>query len=184
MRYCEIMTEAASSNLPFKTMDEVFHVGTMNAAHKGSDSWEGAGLSVSADPLRWMRFIPHIMDRPEATIWRGTRPGNRFLDISKLTRGNLEAVYSWGKSAGYIDAGSMTPKMTQRVRTSLRMGTEIFNGLLCTVYVEDVLHIDGVWWSEWDGAPKRGVIVPSALAAWDFVRQDRPPNATIWPAAG
>ncbi len=36
----------------------VFHIGTLNSAAKGKESYEGAGLSVSVDPAAWSHITP------------------------------------------------------------------------------------------------------------------------------
>jgi hypothetical protein len=155
---------------PSRTFDKVYHVGTMEVANKSGGSWEGAGLSVSLTPKLWIRYIPHLMDNVEATVWMGTRSGNHFLDFAHLGRHHFSLIIKWSEANGYLHDGSMTPLLQQRLRSENRWAGGILKGILCTVYTEDVLHMDGVWWDR-DGTPARGVIVPTALVNWRFIKE-------------
>jgi hypothetical protein len=209
MRYSEILLEAGG--MPFRSFSMLYHVGSLNAADKGNDSYEGAGLSVSLHPEEWMEIA-----RISGPVWQATRSGNKFLDFYRLNKRQKAAIINWGLAEGYLaqtaqwrvdyydddyeenrfllfdneeeaqqeaeeydtvpkeikNATDGTAKLMQRTkqgRVSPGMGFE----LLCPVYADDVLTIDGVWWNErLDpevlSAP-RGVIVPSQIPHWRFL---------------
>lgn len=214
MRYSQILLEAAG--MPFRSFPVLYHVGSLNAADKGNDSYEGAGLSVSLHPEEWMEIA-----QLSGPVWQAIRPGNKFLDFYRLTKRQKATIIAWGQSEGYLEqkaqwrvdyydeeyeekrffvfdneqeaqeeaqeygtvpkeikgATDSTAKLIQRTkqgRVSPGMGFE----LLCPVYVEDVLNIDGVWWNERLepealSAP-RGVIVPSQIDHWRFALRSDP----------
>lgn len=93
MRYFDLM-EAASS-FPTKRFAELFHVGTLNAAHKRIGSYEGAGLSVSLHPEEW-REIAEL----EGAVWRCQRAGNRFLDYVRLSKAQWAVIGDWAVAQG------------------------------------------------------------------------------------
>lgn len=87
--------------LPSLPIEQVFHVGTMNAADKGFQyrhSYEGHGLSVSVDPDEWERIarlggLPH---------WSLVREGGRLLDAHALGRRWRRRIEDWGIEQGYV----------------------------------------------------------------------------------
>lgn len=66
-----------------------------------------------------------------------------------------------------------TTKLWQRSRHSRAYPGFEFD-LLCPIYAEDELNIDGVWWQDILDVARlsapRGVIVPSKVASWTFTR--------------
>lgn len=74
----------------------VAHVGAMDSSLKNEGSHEGAGLSVSINPMAWGR-IHRIGD--EGFILEG--PG-RFLDAMRLTKAEREVVWDWAKDHGLV----------------------------------------------------------------------------------
>lgn len=81
-----------AKRIPTVSFDALFHIGTLDAADKGShfrSSYEGHGLSVSRDPEEWER-IAKLGGLP---WWELRRDGNVFLDahrISKVLRSEIE----------------------------------------------------------------------------------------------
>lgn len=76
--------------------DVLYHVGTLDAAHKGTrgESLEGLGLSVSQCPQAWVR-IAKLGGLP---WWRLSKQGNRFLDFHALSAQEQQTYLLWGQS--------------------------------------------------------------------------------------
>jgi hypothetical protein len=58
--------ELQNPSLPIRKMVKVFHVGSMDASHKRSGSYEGSGLSVAGQHSRY-RLISSDRELPTAT---------------------------------------------------------------------------------------------------------------------
>jgi hypothetical protein len=208
MRFYEMTTPA----FPLRSFRQVFHIGSMDAAQKGADSLEGAGLSISLHPQEWSEIA-----RLSGPLWQGTRAGNQFLDVHRLRKAQRTAITQWGLANGYLikqavwrvsyfddeyeekrfflftdraeaeaeaeeygvrptlvkDATDGAAKLWQRARH--RPDPVMGFDLLCPIYAEDVLRVDGVWWADrlspdTLSAP-RGVIVPSQVRHWQFIRR-------------
>jgi len=90
----------AVESIPVVRVDEVFHVGALNAALRGAcgDSQEGSCLSVSLCPQAWTE-IARLGGSP---TWRLTRRGAVFLDIHRAMADPqlLAAVLEWGRNEG------------------------------------------------------------------------------------
>jgi len=82
--------------VPTLTFDELYHVGSMDPAHKGDSSFEGAGLSVSLHPDEWRRIGRGVVG---GDLWRLTKPGNKFVAAHDVDTG---AVMEWAASNGYV----------------------------------------------------------------------------------
>jgi hypothetical protein len=86
-------------------LDAVFHVGTLDAAQKGTyhrHSQEGNGLSVSLHPHEWAQ----IAKLGGGRLYRLERSGGEFLDyhrIAPLLRRDLEA---WTLDQGWAQLGT------------------------------------------------------------------------------
>ena len=78
------------------TFDVLYHVGTLDAAHKGTrgESLEGLGLSVSQCPQAWVR-IAKLGGLP---WWQLSKQGNRFLDFHALSAQEQQTYLLWGQS--------------------------------------------------------------------------------------
>lgn len=83
-----------------KTFARLDHVGTLNAADKRRDSYEGSGLSVSRHPEEWREIARGIVS---GDTWSGTRidrkPG-RFVDVHALSHKQKAAIAEWGVTEG------------------------------------------------------------------------------------
>lgn len=77
------------------TFDALYHVGTLDLAHKGTrgESLEGLGLSVSQCPQAWVR-IAKLGGLP---WWRLSKAGNRFLDLHGLSPEQHQDYLRWGQ---------------------------------------------------------------------------------------
>lgn len=80
--------------------EELYHIGTLNPEHKGRESHEGAGLSVSLHPDAW-RKIARLGGFPLHTL---QKENNQFLDYyeSLEDKSFEERILSWGLEKGYI----------------------------------------------------------------------------------
>lgn len=87
----------SESALPWRRLRKLWHVGTLNPAHKGKDSIEGNGLSVSQHPQEWSSIA-----RLGNTVFTLSRPAGRFLDFRRLKPDELLALQAWGLEAGYL----------------------------------------------------------------------------------
>jgi hypothetical protein len=86
-------------------IEEVFHVGQLEREHKGRDSQEGSGLSVSLDPGEWRR-IAQLGGNP---TYRLRRVGGRFLDFQAAITdaAEVERVTQWAVERGYIEPATV-----------------------------------------------------------------------------
>lgn len=191
---------------PLVEISPIWHVGTMDASQKGTDSYEGAGLSVSTEPYAWMGIA-----RLSGNLYRLSKETGIFLNFYEMKPRHKQELYrfgmeheliapinlyqlshyddEWGcvlyrevtsKEKAYQEREEgeriskrkgfcATEKMKHRVRGQ---ATPIqLLDLLSTIYVEDVLLIDGVWWEEELDRSRlsapRGVIVPSKVPEWN-----------------
>lgn len=87
---------------PVPTVDfgpeDLYHVGTLEVAHKGGTSFEGRGLSVSMHPEDWID-IARLGGLP---TWSFDRSGNSFLDLHSLSEQQRQAIAEWGLAQGYV----------------------------------------------------------------------------------
>lgn len=90
-----------TEGFPTIVFDELFHIGSLNAADKGTThnrvSQEGNGLSVSLDPDAWMQ-IAKLGGNP---IWV-LRPtaNNSFVDAHSLSESHWAMVMGWAQTQG------------------------------------------------------------------------------------
>ena len=82
---------------PLRRLERVWHVGTVNAADKGSTSQEGSGLSVSLHPTDW-----RVIARLNGSVHELTRKEGSFLDFHKMTKAAREELLDWARRAGWI----------------------------------------------------------------------------------
>lgn len=95
------METLAGDLIPTVTFPCVWHVGTLDARNKGTDSYEGEGVSVSLHPDDWARIA-----RLDGTKWELSKPDNSFCDYARLTDTQKSAITTWGISEGFIRSGS------------------------------------------------------------------------------
>ncbi len=91
------MQNLTLDTLPWQRLRKLWHVGTLDAVHKGRDSLEGNGLSVSQHPNEWAQIA-----RLGNTVFTLTRHSGRFLDFRSLTPEQQHALEQWGLQAGYL----------------------------------------------------------------------------------
>lgn len=92
--------------VPTVDITEVFHVGTLNPAHKGTShkwSYEGAGVSVSEHPEEWSQ----IAKLGESPTWSLTNPNGTFLDFHSMNNGVRDAINDWALTTGLLHATTM-----------------------------------------------------------------------------
>lgn len=90
--------------VPTVELAEVFHVGTLNPADKGSrsPSWEGSGLSVSQHPDAWVE-IARLGGLP---TWNLTRAGDAgvFVDWHEIPDALAAEAREWAEAEGLVFA--------------------------------------------------------------------------------
>lgn len=91
--------------LPTRTFEVLYHVGSLDPADKGavSQSLEGDGLSVSLHPEEWAR-IARLGDSP---TWALTKPGNRLVDYWAISAEQRAAVMAWAEASGLAVAAKL-----------------------------------------------------------------------------
>jgi hypothetical protein len=99
-RHTVLVTPYALEEWPTRHFDALYHVGTMVGGDKGTWSLEGDGLSVSLHPEAW----EEIAELGGRAWWELTKSGNRFLDAHALRTSQQEAIVTWGKAQGYLEA--------------------------------------------------------------------------------
>jgi hypothetical protein len=208
------LVESAQVGAPTITFPEgLYHIGTLDPAHKGSGSFEGEGVSVSMHPATW-RGIAKLGGNP---LWHFSKSGNLFLDYHALTDQNRQAMKAWGVEQGWVqpaevwqvcwydedydDTSCFTfsseeeaqeeyedrkewddsvemKHLTDRVIGTKELAarcrqTEVSLDplqLLATLWADDVLHLDGVWFDDnldpGNLSAPRGVIFLSRLGEW------------------
>jgi hypothetical protein len=167
------LIENAKTGFPLVLRPKLWHIGTLDAANKGTDSYEGAGVSVSLDPMKWAK-IARIGITP---LWQAEKANGTFLNNKALTDDHRAIMAAWAVEQGLIAPSSgkygysCTPAMASKMHVRNPTDT-YFLGLVAGAYAEDVLDVDGVWWavatSAWS-AP-RGVIVPSKISEWNWTK--------------
>lgn len=78
------------SELPIVELDRVWHVGSMDPARKGRNSYEGGGLSVSIHPEEWAEIA-----RLGGETWLLERGGGSFLDVHSLDDRQRQTIRAW-----------------------------------------------------------------------------------------
>lgn len=96
------LSESVSTNWPTVSFEELYHVGTMNAANKRSGSLEGAGLSVSRHPDSWMEIA---RGQVNGEVWKLTKSGNQFLHFHKLNPEQRQVLTNWGIQHRFVESG-------------------------------------------------------------------------------
>lgn len=83
------------------TLNNLFHVGTMNPADKWIRglSHEGAGISVSSVPEVW-RSLARLGDCP---LWRCEKRGHQFLDAHSMQPEEKSHVYIWARDEKFVE---------------------------------------------------------------------------------
>lgn len=88
--------------VPVVDIDIVFHLGTLQAAHRGrrhSQSMEGAGLSVSLCPEAW-QSIEKLGGAPLHSL---QRDGGVWLEVTSLDAETREAIMAWAEQEGLAE---------------------------------------------------------------------------------
>ena len=121
-----------------------------------------------------------------ATIWRVSWYDDEMEDTVGMEFDNPEDAAAEAEGVeGEVEVLQgkhvSTPKMKQRIQGDA--SSVMLMDLLSTIFVEDVLEWDGVWWEdvlrpEQFSAP-RGVIVPSAMKRWTIDRTGLSEGAAI-----
>lgn len=91
---------AVLTGLPVLTLDEVFHVGTLDFADRAAWSYEGDGLSVSVHPEEWAQIA-----RLGHAVWRVTRSDEapfRFVDFHAVTADDRDLLRGYALSQGWM----------------------------------------------------------------------------------
>lgn len=93
-----------SSSLPVRLIPRIFHVGTMDPAHRGrqySTSMEGDCLSVSECPTAWIK-IAKLGGNPVHEL---SKPDGCFLDVHAVKDdvARLEEIITWAISEGWVE---------------------------------------------------------------------------------
>jgi hypothetical protein len=88
---------------PLRRFDRLFHVGRLDPAAKGTDSHEGAGLSIARHPEDW-RAIARLGDAP---VWDVNTRDARFLDFHAFRRDKVAVgtACDWAVEQGYLERG-------------------------------------------------------------------------------
>lgn len=90
----------SSLPLPTRSFNELYHVGSLDVAHKRNNGFEGAGLSVSLHPEEWRRIARGMV---AGDTWACTRPGNKFIDAHRITDAIREKIEQWAIERGWAD---------------------------------------------------------------------------------
>jgi len=91
----------AQAQFPVVGLDVVYHVGDLDPGSKGSESLEGAGLSVSLHPEEWS-----LIAKLPGDVWTLTNPTGSFLDALSLNEAQKDEVLQWGFREGYLEPAS------------------------------------------------------------------------------
>lgn len=84
---------------PVCTVDELYHIGTLNPKDKGKGSQEGSGLSVTTHPYEWKR----IYNRISGQLYECHKPQHLFLNAHALTDKHIDTINAWGVKNGWIE---------------------------------------------------------------------------------
>ncbi len=88
--------------VPVVDIDIVFHLGTLDPAHRGRQyrtSMEGAGLSVSLCPEAW-QSIAKLGGNPLQSL---QRDGGAWLDITSIDGEARAAIMAWAQGEGLAE---------------------------------------------------------------------------------
>ena len=96
------LSESVATNWPTLHFEELYHVGTMDAAQKRTGSLEGSGLSVSRHPESWMQIARGDVN---GDIWKLTKPGNAFLHFHALKPEQRQVLTNWGIQHRFVTGG-------------------------------------------------------------------------------
>lgn len=93
--------QLTSKRLPTRKLSTVFHVGSLNPAHKSlrGESLEGSGLSVSVNPSDWIK-IARLGGHP---CWHLDKPTGLFLNFHQLGKAQTAALLQWGLENKYAE---------------------------------------------------------------------------------
>ena len=94
------MAVGESANFPTISVDDLYHVGSMDASKKGDFSFEGNGLSVSTHPDAWKRIA---RGQVSGDTYTATKPGNAFLDAHNLTKNHEQDITQWAIQEGLLE---------------------------------------------------------------------------------
>jgi len=188
------------SGLPACSFPKLYHVGSMNAGDKQPDSHEGSGLSVSTKPEAWKQINPNTNGQTWELTKPGNRFVDFYKvtpeQHEQIAQWGIEQGFAASGTVYRVrDQGStfdfetkeeaerqfnpkrvkeISGRLTTTERLNRRVGWKVdlaFVGdLLLTVYAEDVLKWDGVWWADRlsvaNYSAPRGVISNAMLPTW------------------
>lgn len=164
-----------------KSLKGLRHVGLLDVSQLKSESYEGAGLSVSQHPDSWRSIA-----RLSGNTWAFQQPQNRFLDAHGLTAGQRKAVEAYGLRNGFTALESrftvtwfddeMDDKLTATFETYDEALDEAENYGVEPVEVQTVVATD----SFPDATVKAGSshVEDILLAVW--VNETRPDLDGVW----
>lgn len=97
-------TPRTDQSLPTVLFDRLWHVGTLDPAHKRSGSLEGACVSVSRCPAAWREISDgHVT----GDCWVADASSVELLDAHGLDDGRRAAVLAWGVAEGLCEPVSL-----------------------------------------------------------------------------
>lgn len=93
---------STDTDLPVETIDAVYHIGDFNPKSKGTESYEGGGLSVSQHPEEWAAIA-----RLPGDTWLLTNPSGSFLGALSLAQPKKKKIQKWGIRTGYLKTSTL-----------------------------------------------------------------------------
>ena len=85
-------------DVPIVWLDQVMHVGDLSPLSKRTNSYEGAGLSVSLHPDEWRAIARgHVT----GATWVLEKSGGAFLDAHLLDDAQRAATLAWACEQGF-----------------------------------------------------------------------------------
>lgn len=91
--------ELIKSNIVFKGIYTLYHVGTADIKNKSKNSYEGNGLSVSICPSAWCK----IAKIGSSDVWALKKSNMRLLDYYSLKDDVLDKITNWGIENEYLE---------------------------------------------------------------------------------
>lgn len=88
-------------NLPLVSLDEVFHVGTLNIDDRADWSYEGDGLSVSIHPDEWAQIAK--LGRTTWVIRKPEWEDLTFVSWHDLSSEDRDALRQWAHARGWVE---------------------------------------------------------------------------------
>ena len=93
-----------SKNKSVITINNLYHVGSLDQSKKRSGSLEGSGLSVSTKPDAWRRIARgHVA----GDTYRAIKPGNKFLNARSITKKIRSDITTWALNNNLIEQATI-----------------------------------------------------------------------------